>query len=410
MQFQDKEYYGEIWFPENVGKKEFCVLKREEKRIVLTTKLSERNKAYSADLIFGLFTGLGYVTFINNNVVNTISGMITSKSYSPAFCLIGEHFIENPKDFKTFKVNIVNSDLRKWLWLLLFDLYSSDNSISYDENIKESIQISEDFRLSIFTWINHKVSRADHSIELLSKATLKFEFTKEKGILEVIELYKKFQKFLLFFYGSTKQFESFSLSCDSCEGSFEMFYSDGLHKESNNAIINLTYQDLKENIGAILIKWFNDDNILICIDKILNNSLSSKLSYNQKFINAYIALESYLKRFSTSKGKDFKVYLEKNKELILSITGLEQGNLNEYLTKLIRTRDYYVHDNLNQKLFFEGTDLLYEAMMLESLVSILILKELNVQETIIQKVIKASNYNYIQIKQLNIRLSRNILE
>ena len=51
MQFEDKEYYGEIWFPDKESEKEFCVLKRENNNIILTTKLSERNQ-YSSDLIF----------------------------------------------------------------------------------------------------------------------------------------------------------------------------------------------------------------------------------------------------------------------------------------------------------------------------------------------------------------------
>lgn len=410
MQFQDKEYYGEIWFPENIGNKEFCVLKREDNKLRLTTKLSERSKAYSADLIFGVFTGLGYVTFINNKIVNSSMGMIVSKTYSPDYCLVGGNFIENPKEFKTSKVIIVNSDLRKWIWLMLFDLHSNTNSVSYDENIKESFVINEDLIISIHTWINQKVSRTNQTLELNSKASLSYVFNEGKSIIEVIDLYHKFQKFLLFFYGSTKQFEAFTLICGKTDENFELFYKDGFHKENIYSLLNLNYQDLKENLKDLITEWFKNDDILICVDKILSNSMSSKLSFSQKFINAYIALESYLKRFSNSNGKDFKVHLEKNKELIISITGTEERNLEDYIKKIIRTRDYYVHDNIKQKLYFKGIDLLYEAIMLEYLVSILILKELKVSEDVLNKVIGRANSDYIHSKQTNLFLNRNILE
>ena len=409
MQFEDKEYYGEIWFPDKESEKEFCVLKRENNNIILTTKLSERNQ-YSSDLIFGVFTGLGYLTFINNKVINSSSGMITSKSYSPDYCLIGEHFIKNPKEFKTLKATIVNSDLRKWLWLLLFDFSIDGTSVSFNENINNEVIIDNSTKLSIYTWTKQKSSRTNYNIELQSKASLSFDFNEVRSIIDVIDLYHKFQKFLLFFHGSTKQFESFSLTCEDCEERFELYFKDGFHKENNYSILNLNYTDLKNDIESIFIEWFNNDNIIICIDKILNNSLSNKLSYSQKFINAYIALESYLKRFSNSNGKDFKVYLEKHKEIIQSITGIEANQTTPYLTSLIRTRDYYVHDNINQKQYFKGIDLLYEAIMLESLVSILILKEFKVSDFVINKAIKNANSDYINSKQTNLIFNKNILK
>lgn len=411
MQFEDKEYYGEIWFPEDQNKKEFCILKREHNKIVLTTNLWEKSKVHSADLIHGVFTGLGYTTFINNKIIGSSSGMIITNSYSPEYCLVGKHLIENPKEFKTFEASIVNSDLRKWLWRLLFDLNSRKNSISYEKDINEDILIDNDLTMSIYTWTNQKILMNELRVELRSKACLKFNFKEKKSIVEVINLYNKFQKFLLFFHGSTKQFDEFDLMCEEgCNSKFQLFYNDGFHNENSNSLLNLNYEDLKEKTDEILKEWFKNEDILICVDKILNNSLSSKLSFSQKFINAYIALESFLKRFSKSNGKDFKVYLEKNKELILAITEINVDEFDSYIRKLIRTRDYYVHDNIKQKEYFHGIDLLYEAIMIESLVSILILKELTTDELVVQKIIRKVNTKYVHSKQTNLILSRNILE
>lgn len=409
MQFREKEYYGEIWFPENEGDKHFCVLKRENNKLRLTTKLSDRDKSYTADLILGVFTGLGYLTFINNNVVNSVSGMITSKSYSPEYCLIGSHFLNNPREFRTLKVSIVNSDLRKWIWLLLFDLYKEDNTISY-ENIQEEINIDEDLLLSFYTWVSTTDSRNDYILQVNSNASVSFDLKKSKSIVEIVDIYNKFQKFLLFFYGSTKQFEGFNLVCEGCNESFELFYKDGFHSENRNSLLNLNYQDLREDLNNLIVKWFTNNDILICVDKILNNTLSSKLSYSQKFINAYISLESFLKRFCNSNGKDFKVHLEKNQDIILLITSLKKIELDEYLKKIVRTRDYYVHDNVKQKQYFKGIDLLYESIMLEYLVSILLLKELGGGEIVINKVIQNGNLQYVNFKELNIRLNRDILK
>lgn len=412
MQFEEIEYYGEIWFPENEEEKEFCILKKVNNRIILTTKLSGNNPYYS-DLIFGNFTGLGCLTLINNKIINSSSGMITSKTYSPEYCLIGNHFIQNPKEFKTFKATVVNSDLRKWLWWILFDLIcpdKPDSSIKLPEEIKEEINIDNQTKLSIQTWTRQKSSRTNYNLELQSKASLSFEFNENKSILEVIDLYHKFQKFLILFHGSAKQFESFKLTCKNCDKTFELYFKDGFHKENYYTLLNLNYDFLKDDIDSLLKEWFNNEDILICVDKILQNTLSSQLSFNQKFINAYIALESYLKRFSKSNGKDFKVYLEKNKDLIISITEIIDTEFDNYIRSLIRTRDYYVHDNVKQKNYFKGIDLLYEAIMLESLVSILILKELKVSDKVVQKAINRANSDYIYSKRTNLILNRNILE
>lgn len=409
MLFEDKEYYGEIWFPEKGNEKEFCLLKKVNNTITLTTKLSGNNP-YSSDLIFGIFTGLGCLTFINNKIINYSSGMIISISYSPEYCIIGNHFIENPKDFKTLNTTIVNSDLRKWLWWYLFDLIDPNSSVKLPQEIKEEVFLDNETKLSIETWTLQKSSRTNYNLELQSKALLSFEFKENKSILEVIDLYHKFQKFLILFHGSAKQFETFKLTCKNCDKSFELYFRDEFHKENYYSLLNLNYDILKDDINVILKEWFNNEDILICVDKILQNSLSSKLSFSQKFINSYIALESYLKRFSKSNGKDFKVYLEKNKDIIISITEIEDDKFENYIRSLIRTRDYYVYDNVKQKNYFKGIDLLYEAIMLESLVSILILKELKVSEKVIQKAIKKVNSDYVHSKSTNLFLNRDILK
>ena len=407
---QINEYYGEIGFSENEIKG-FCILKKnKDNKISLTTNLINSANNSKVDIIFGVFTGLGLVTFINNAIVSLETGMIQSVMYEPEYTLIGDHFISNPKEFRINKISIVNADLRKWIKTDLFDRFTNKNSISFNNEINNSFIIDDYLKIFVKTTTSIKSLIGDYSEQLLSKASIDFEYIDDnKSILESIELYDKFQKFLLFFHGSTKRFESFKLTHVNCGKQFELIYNDNFNRDTTYSLLNLNYQLLKDELTEILKKWFLDGDLLICVDRILTNLISSRLSYSQRFVNSYIALECYISRFN-EKEKTIDKFLKKNKLILSQITGMSDIEVNEHISLLIRTRKYYVHDDIKENKHFQGINLLYESSMLEYLVAIFLLKKLGVSKELVDKIIKKANCNYTEHRNINLALSDNTLK
>ena len=383
----DKDYYGEIGFHEDEINC-FCVLKKNlDNEVLLITNLIKTKPDQSESIIYGVFSGLGCLTFVENQLVFSETGMITMAKYEPDLTFIGNHFISTPKDFKTNKISIVNPDLRKWIDVNLFDLTSLKKGVLFDKHINHSITIPNALKIDIKTNNIVSSSKDDYSLILTNNSILDIEFIYDnKSVFESIEIYNKFQKFLLFFNESISQFVTFKINCLSCNQEFELIYSDKSIVNKKSSKLKLKYLDLKNEIEEILINWFTDEDLQICIDRILTNLLSNKLSHIQRFINSYISLESFALRFE-EKEKTIEKFILKNKILLSNITGIDESSINLHINNIIRTRKYYVHDDMKERKHFQGIELLKEAVSLEYFVIILVFQKLKISNKIIKKTI-----------------------
>ena len=78
---KSKKYYGEVWFVEKEGEKQFCILSFNEDDIWLETNLHSKQRHYKEPQILGSFTGAGHFTFIDCRIQHSSSGVTETRIY-----------------------------------------------------------------------------------------------------------------------------------------------------------------------------------------------------------------------------------------------------------------------------------------------------------------------------------------
>ena len=249
--FPKTKYYGEIWLP-NSEIKHFCVLNFKDNEVILETNLKSNRSNYKQDILLGLFNGLGYLTFINNIIHLNSNGVISVYIYNPEFTFVGSHHID-PTTLKLKEFVIDNDALNSWIRHM--HLYNFiDNILEKEEDLRHKISI-ETKSIDIEIIRNTSYSTNKDYFQLSNKGYISFKSSIDLNLLESIELYKSFQKFLLFIYGESARFKSFKLKCQDCNEWLSLYYYDNLNKDDNFNFISLVYENLKDNLNNIVFNW-----------------------------------------------------------------------------------------------------------------------------------------------------------
>ena len=407
---EENKYYGEIWEKGNKGYKSFCILEKKNLKLRLETNLlnDELNNPFKIDIIHGVFAGLGYFTFVNNLVVFSSGGISEMRIYEPQFTFISEnHFVETEK-LKFKKFNISNPQLEKWIWINFPIVKFSKKIIELGEEIREEIDIDENLTIKIETFKKYNSER--NNLILKNFGGVEFKCEKSISFLKAIELYNTFQKFLFFFSGKSIQFNSFRYNCLRCDKPIEVYYKDKLSRNKYSDFLKLDYEELKKELPNILKKWFLDENIIYCSDVILENMISAKISHNRKFINSIFSFEAYSKRFIKLEFERPRLenYLKKFGDYFIVIGQIPKDELKDFIAKIIRTRDYYVHSNNKQEKLFTEFQLLYLSFLFDYIIGIELLRVMGVSEYCIKKVEYQAKNTYISMKSTNEILNNNV--
>jgi len=406
--FEKLKYYGEIWLPENETEKHFCVLEVIEGEVFLETNLAGNIPEYKKNIIFGTFNGLGYITFINNSVTFSSTGIITIRKYNPEYTFTSsDHFID-PFTLKIKEFKIDNDALNNWI--RSFHLFNyEDNTIEKADDVNHKIEIIKNsIRIEIIKTTNYITNH--NSFNLINVGFVSFVSQNKLTLLECIELYKSFQKFLLFYYGQTSHFKSIQIKCLGCKKWFSLYFKDNLINEKHTSFTTLDYEDLKENLDELLNVWFTNEDIRFCADIILENLLSVKVSHNRRFTNSLTTLEAYNKRFGVvHKNPSLEKYFLDHKEVLLSIMNIENADFNNYIKKIIRTRDFFVHGNKRQTNCFTEFELLYISFLIDYIVCIGLSQELGFSSKNINKILIKAKSVFLDMQSVNKMLNNNIL-
>ncbi|WP_418499375.1 hypothetical protein [Flagellimonas sp.] len=110
-----EKYYGEVWFSDNQSEKQFCILSFVDDDLVLETNLHSQKSTYKEVQIIGLFTGLGYLTFIDCKIKLSSSGITETRVYQPKYSFVSESHFINPSSLFLTEFYIVNNAIVKWV-------------------------------------------------------------------------------------------------------------------------------------------------------------------------------------------------------------------------------------------------------------------------------------------------------
>lgn len=406
--FKKNKYFGEVWFRDSEDIKCFCVLELIDDKIFITTNLTEKYTIYQIDIIYGMFTGLGYVTFVNCNIQHSSTGVVETIVYRPKYTFVCAHHLIDPINLKINEFQIDNAAIVKWVRKM--NWYNSiEDKVEKQEDIKHQTVISEDLTLTItkstsYTY-NHDFLRMDNI------GYVDFKLEKNLSILESIELYNSFQKLFHFIYGKSVQFKSFNFKCLTCGKWVSLYYKDDFNKENISGFITLDYDTINEDLSKIIKHWFTNPDITYCADIIIENLLSVKTSHSRRFTNSYSAFEAYSFKFGKIyKNPTVEKHLLEHEELIHRITSIPKNEIKGYVSKIVRHRDYLTHRNKIKNNIFSQFELLYISFLLDYIVGIGLMDKMDVSAEVIDKILLRAKSTYQDMQSVNKLLNKDVLD
>ncbi|WP_178984894.1 ApeA N-terminal domain 1-containing protein [Winogradskyella helgolandensis] len=405
--FKENKYYGEVWFKSAEDNKCFCVLELINDEVHITTNLSERLPAYQIELIYGVFTGLGYLTFVNCKIKNSSNGIVETKTYKPKYTFACAYHLIEPVGLKINEFQIDNLAIVSWVRKMhwynsLEDKLEKEDDVVHNTNITKDLSVKITKSTSYTS--NHDFFRMDNV------GYVDFKSDKKMSILESIDLYNSFQKLFHFLYGKSVQFKAFNFKCLSCGNWASLYYKDDFNKENISGFIALDYDTIKDDLSNIIKHWYNNEGIGYCADIIIENLLSVKTSHSRRFTNSYTAFEAYSLKFGNKiKNSSFAKDLLEQKQLLVDITNIPEDDIKIYVSKIVRHRDFLIHRTKTKNNIFSQFELLYISFLLDYLVGLGLMKQMDVSDKIIEKIIVRAKSTYQDMQSVNKLLNKDLL-
>lgn len=402
-----EKYHGEIWFPEKEDKRCFCVLTYSKEEVLLETNLVRDILDYKHQLILGVFTGLGHLTFLDNEIHLVSGGIINSAIYKPKYAFVfAEHFID-PINLKFQNFIVSNNELIDWIE----PRYNHDfknKTVKIPEEKINSFRIDE---IGLTIELGYSTSYKLGNEELVFKNTgyLKFKSDSQIKLIEAIEYYNKIQKLIQFITGRTKQFIDFNFQCVECENWGSVYFKDKAFKDSRFTYFSMNFEGVLPKLTALIKLLYLNKDFHFCVSKLLDNHIEGQLSHSKRFTNSISSLEAYSKLFGHHKNTKLSSFLIKNKELLISAGRITEEKINEFISKIIRSRDYHVHSNTNNVDVFSDFELLYISFLLDIVVAIELLKKIEIPKNEIEKIIYQARSVFNDMQNVNKILSQDSL-
>ncbi len=417
-----ENYIGKIVSPFDENKSiDFVRLSVSNERIEI--EFSSNKRYYGViKTIIGIFNGFGKVTLVNCKNIGTSSGAGADvRKFSADYLFKGE-FIKKPESFYFDRVNIEMTGLLDWT-----NISTINNNFLIDKKLTiediDSIEIynSENFSVEIFSSNNINYKRRNNEITIRESVGLKIKSSNGNiNIWDYLHLIKELKKIL------------FILSNRSTKIDSTNFYKDGkypvtLYWTGNNSLGSsspmsprIKFDEVKPSLNNIIHNWFEKEDLHTSIELILEKSINIKLSRENYFLNNCFSIETFHRRFKNYKLFD-KLEFKEIKEGILesiekeTIKELISNNLahinepnfrkrlsdfhsdfskilpqewivEEYITKIVKSRNYLVHRSSRKKVF-DKFDMLYASIFIETVIKINVYRVLGIKEDLIDKLL-----------------------
>ncbi|ASB50426.1 ApeA N-terminal domain 1-containing protein [Alkalitalea saponilacus] len=407
------------------------------------------NEIETNEILLGEFNGFGKVTILGCTQSSLKMGCSANIiKYKVNHLLIGVH-IYNWQDLEFSKCIVNIPSLFEWVNIrpIKNNIYS-ENKIQLDVPNDEKIASLE--RFDLFFSFGYETKAEKNEIHLKQHTYLKI-VSKEKKLLieEYMEIITHFKKFLLFIINKSPISESISFydSKHNIENTNTLIPIELITPSKKNespksiSLIRIDYTEIATCFEDIIKNWFENNNLKPSVDLIIEKFLNPKLSRENDFLNACFAIETFHRRFKTINTYSKAVFKKIRKDIIENIEDddiknfiyeklsyaneptfrtrlfdlkeyfesilASNINIDEYIIKIVKTRNFLVHRGDNKKTFNE-LDMFFAARYLENIVRICILIELKVPENIVLN-IQNCNKNYLQsLYEINKKTNKTV--
>ena len=397
---KDEKYYGKVWFSNNQEDKRFGVLSFINDDIIIETNLHSNNQVYKESLILGVFTGLGYLTFIDCRIKLSSSGIAEARVYIPKYSFVSDSCFVNISNLKFKKFKVINDAIVKWI----------NNAIWYDSSKDELVKTEfiDDFlvdpiglKISIQQYLHYKMEKRSKLV-LSNIGCVKFELKDPICIITAIELYDEFQKILQLTFGGSSKFSNFSFKFLDKDEWVELYYNDKKLSTSSHSFGHTNYKEVSMFLPSILKATYSNKDFKFCLDKLMENFIGKHPSHNKRFTNSIAAFEAFCKLFSENPKNKLAKSIIRYENVFKKISGLNDNEWKKFPSKVVRSRDFHVHSNLGNKDVFSEFDLLYISFLLDFVIAYLLLSQLEeIQESFLDKYVRQGNRVFVDMKRTN---------
>lgn len=401
------------------------------------------NKTYYGIIktIIGVFNGFGRVTLVNCQNIGTSSGAGADvRKFSADYLFKGE-FIKNPESFYFDRVSIEMTGLLDWTKIsTINNNLFTDRKLTIEDTDIIEIYNSDNFSIEIFSSneINYKIE--NNQITIKENVGLKIKSSNgDINIWDYLDLIGELKKILFILSNKSTKIDSTNFYKENKKP--VTLYWIGNNSLGSPSPMNprIKFEDIKPNLNNIIHNWFEKDDLHISIELILEKSINTKLSDENYFLNNCFSIETFHRRFKNYKLFNKDEFKEIKKGILDSIqeTNIKELisnnlahinepnfrkrlldfqsdfskilpkelNTEEYITKIVKSRNYLVHRSSTKKIF-NKLDMYYASIFIETVIKINVYRVLGVNEDLIEKLLAETGltvkgfYDTIKRKQV----------
>lgn len=404
---KDQKYYGEVWFDDNQGQKQFCVMSFIDDDLVLETNLHSPNRTYKEPQILGIFTGLGYLTFIDCRIKHSSSGITETRVYRPKYSFISSSHLIDAVNLKFKEFFIVNDAIVKWInYATWYD--NLDNKLIKKELNDSYEVISEGLKINIEHYLQYHSSNRTE-LKISNRGLIRFDLDKPVSVLSAIELYDQFQKILQLVFGRSYKFRKFNFKCMGCDEWKLLYYNDKKLSKSTTTFVHTEYEKIKTSLPKILNAVYSNKDFQFCLDKLMENFIGKQPSHNKRFTNSIATFEAFCKLFSGNSKNNLKKQILSYENAFKEIGKMSDKEWEKFPSKVVRSRNYHIHSNTGNKGVFSEFDLLYISFLLDFVIAYMMLSKIEVGQELLDKYVQHGNNVFVDMKRTNAILGSNPL-
>lgn len=363
-------YKGNWFLPENAEKKVNGILSfdpEEGANLELFDTLVDFNKSLSyksQSFILGVTTNNKLITLYNSFEYNRSlsSGKQTCK-YISNFVLIGDHYTsEDEFTFNKIKGRFKNLD--EWLSIYGFKEVEpnfKNHSLKVDYELPEYIKIEIFNNLHIifnFTY-SSPIHPYTHKLVIEQKSEVVFDSNVPVPFYDILENIMLFQNFLtlgtfepanliyVFLYNNDRKE---NVGGQSKPIQTQLFHNPGFKyvegRIKNKSEFLFNYNDIRQNFGDIIKKWFELNELLKPVTYLLFDSFYHRKKFTEnRFLNIIQAIETFHRRFRKNVSISKKEHKVRINNILASIDIKHRDWLNE---KLNFSNEPTLHQRLSE--------------------------------------------------------------
>lgn len=402
------------------------------------------------NLIKGAFTGLGYVTLLECNVIGIASGVGGNETKIRCRYVLTDIHIDKEENLNFTQLLVTMPSLRGWFDKSIFNqvnIFGGDFSLINHDKIH--LATFEKFSLEVDFSINTNVNR-ENGLKINDSVVLIIKAVECRLTLwEFIDIFKKFKNFLVFLGMFDKGFDSFTFIDEGVKRQerdefIPMKFFKKQYNFKNNgvdAIKKVKYDFIEKDIEIILTNWYSLNDLSDSIDLVLEKYFQTKLSTESFFLNSCFAIEIYHRRFKKNERYSKAEFKKIKNEILLNIENEEANKFfkeklahanepsfrerleclvedfklvlplttdsSNLIKEIVNTRNHIVHRS-SSKGIISGLELYYVSFYLEALTKLCIFKELGFSQWHILTMFSNSRNQIESMYNLNKRLQTGI--